>query len=231
MQVLSVDQSWDENTITWNNAPLARENLGGTWIPPVWDTPVPYPGIPYHWDVSRAVAEAYAAGEPLRLAVYSSNSSFSNGRYFASSEFDETGAIGRPTLQVSWGDGAPALVKSASATAVSLGQSVTYTFSLIGSGGVMTVTDDLPAEVSSPGPFHASSGFTAYSSALHRVTWTGLSNPGQVLTVTFPVTVTSALPSAIVNRAVLTDGTTTVSSTVMMIANGHPAWLPLISNR
>jgi hypothetical protein len=54
IQVLTVNQDWDENTITWNNAPLARENLGGTWIPSC-RTP-PYPRHTYHWDVSRAVA-------------------------------------------------------------------------------------------------------------------------------------------------------------------------------
>jgi hypothetical protein len=102
IQVLTIGQDWDENTITWNNAPLARENLGGVWITPLQQA-APYPGIPYRWNVSRAAAEAYQAGEPLRLAVYAASSPFHNGRYFFSSDVEDYNAVGRPTLTVAWG--------------------------------------------------------------------------------------------------------------------------------
>ena len=50
--------------------------------------------------VSRAVAEAYAAGTPLRLALYSTDGDYHSGKYFWSSDASEQG---RPTLQVRWG--------------------------------------------------------------------------------------------------------------------------------
>jgi hypothetical protein len=229
IQVLSVDQSWDENTITWNNAPLARENLGGTWIPPVSDTP-PYPGIPYNWDVSRAVAEAYAAGEPLRLAVYSSNSSFSNGRYFHSSDVEDLNAAGRPTLTVVWGDPVAQIHKMAWPNEAAMGQQVTYTLSFVASGQALTLTDDLPTSVSAPGAINVIGGGNAsYGAGARRVTWTGAPSSGQAVMVTFPVTVLVSSPAAISNRAVLTDALTGASSdTALVVANAIQVWLPLI---
>lgn len=100
IQVLSIDQDWSENTITWNNAPLAAENLGGQWVNPMANPG--YPGIPISWDVSRAAAEAYANGQPLRLAFYSADSDYHSGRYFYTS--DNVDAPVRPILTVTWGD-------------------------------------------------------------------------------------------------------------------------------
>lgn len=60
---------WQEATITWNNAPLAYENIGGQWVDPLITFPG-WPGVPCTWDVSYAVARAYARGEPLRLIIY-----------------------------------------------------------------------------------------------------------------------------------------------------------------
>jgi hypothetical protein len=228
IQLLTVNQDWDENTITWNNAPLARENLGGVWIPPIFQMP-PYPGIPYTWDVSCAAAEAYSAGQPLRLALYSASSPFHNGRYFHSSEFEDTGAISRPTLRVVWGEVAPTLNKTASPLTASFGQPLTYTLTMIGTGRLITVTDDLPDEVSSPGQIQTSNGLASYSAPEHRVTWTGTGAPGQSITVTYPVTVLGVLPTAIVNRATLIDSATiTSTAAVTVIANGRKVWLPLI---
>lgn len=103
IQILTVGEPWDEATLTWNNAPMAVENISGTWVDPV-DSQPPWPGIPHRWDVSRAVAAAYAAGEPLRLAVYSADEAYHSGRYFVSSDAGDWNAEGRPTLTVTWGD-------------------------------------------------------------------------------------------------------------------------------
>jgi hypothetical protein len=103
IQVLTVGEDWDENTITWNNAPLALENVGGTWVDPVEAFPG-WLGIPYEWDVSGAVAEAYQTGEPLRLALYSADGAIHSGKYFISSDTGEWNADGRPTLSVVWGE-------------------------------------------------------------------------------------------------------------------------------
>jgi len=99
IQVLTVAGDWDEATLTWNNAPLAVENVAVTWV-----DPVPFsgwPGTPFTWDVSDAVAEAYASETPLRLVLYEADSAYHSGKYFVSS--DSTIVEGRPTLQVSLG--------------------------------------------------------------------------------------------------------------------------------
>ncbi len=227
IQVLSVDQDWAENTITWNNAPEARENLGGVWIPPVSDAP-PYPGIPYSWDVSRAVAEAYSAGEPLRLAVYSSNSPYSNGRYFHSSDVEDLNAEGRPTLKVAWGSTVASLQAAVWPATASQGKTVTYTLSMLGSGSPMTLTDNLPASLSVPLTMSASTGNVMYHSSSHQVEWQGFSASGSPITITFSVTVLVANPQPVVNTATLTDtlaGTTTSSAT--FIANAYQVYLPV----
>jgi hypothetical protein len=106
IQVLTVREDWEERTLTWNRAPLAWENIGGTQVDPVRNWPG-WPGIPYTWDVTRAVAEAYAAGQPLRLALYSADGDYNSGKHFVSSDTGDWNARGRPTLTVQWGDPAP----------------------------------------------------------------------------------------------------------------------------
>ena len=70
IQVFTVSENWSETTLNWNNAPLALENIAGTWVYPM-DYNQPY--VPYQWDVSNAAIQAYASGEPLRLALYSAD--------------------------------------------------------------------------------------------------------------------------------------------------------------
>jgi hypothetical protein len=103
IHVHSVDQAWDERTLTWNNAPLARENVAGTWVD-VMREPLVWPGVPYSWDLSRAVAEAHALGTPLRLVLYESDWNYHSGKFFSTSEVGDWNAVARPTLTVVWGD-------------------------------------------------------------------------------------------------------------------------------
>jgi hypothetical protein len=100
IDVLTVSEDWVESEITWNNAPYASENISVTWVEPVdfYD-----PGVPYEWDVSYAVAEAYREGKPLRLAFYSTDGEYHSGKYFFSSDLEESNAVRRPTLEVRWG--------------------------------------------------------------------------------------------------------------------------------
>ena len=105
IQVLIVADDWREDTITWNNAPLAYENIGGSDVPPITDTDWPgWPGVPRRWDVSYAVARAYARGEPLRLALYEADSAYHSGKYFVSSNTGDWNKDGRPRLEVVWGE-------------------------------------------------------------------------------------------------------------------------------
>ena len=96
IQALTVGEDWDESTITWNNAPLAVENIALTWVDPVdfFD-----PGIPYTWNVTDATSDAYTNSDPLRLALYSADGERHSGKYFWSSDAD---AGVRPYLQVKW---------------------------------------------------------------------------------------------------------------------------------
>ena len=103
INALTVLEDWAEATITWNNAPRAAENVSVTWVNPV---DADHPAGPYEWDVSRAVADAYARGEPLRLAFYSTDGDYHSGKYFWSSDVDNWGATTRPTLEVRWGNAA-----------------------------------------------------------------------------------------------------------------------------
>ena len=101
IQVFTIAEDWDEATLSWNNAPMALENISGTWVYP---RDYNLPDQPYHWDVSKAVHEAYASGEPLRLALYSADGERHTGKYFWSSDTGDWNADSRPTLRVTIGD-------------------------------------------------------------------------------------------------------------------------------
>jgi len=217
IQVLTVAEDWDESTLTWNNAPLAAENVAATWVDV--DTSSSWPGTPCTWDVSGAVAEAYASGAPLRLALYEADSAYHSGKYFVSSDTGDWNAEGRPTLTVRVQPIAPLR-----------GQVVTYTLSLLGNGQAITLTDDLPVEVSAPGLIQVSDGTMAsYEPGAHRIVWSGSPGVGQSVSITFPVTVQAAGPLAVLNTAVLTDAEGLVSSdTAVFIVDARQVWLPSI---
>jgi hypothetical protein len=45
-----------------------------------------FPGVPYSWDATIAVAEAYAAGTPLNIALYTAAEPMHTSKYLHSSE-------------------------------------------------------------------------------------------------------------------------------------------------
>ncbi|HEX7973051.1 MAG TPA: DNRLRE domain-containing protein, partial [Anaerolineales bacterium] len=104
IQALVVEGDWNENTLTWNNGPRPLENVSQTWVDVFRDVKINWPGKAYNWDMSYAVAKALAAGQPLRLALYASDSDYHSGKYFTSSNADDWDAEGRPTLTVNWGN-------------------------------------------------------------------------------------------------------------------------------
>lgn len=103
IQIFRVDRDWDEQSLTWNNAPLAIENVASSWVDPIGVFPG-WPGVPWNWDVSRAVAAAYQLGEPVRLALYSADSDYHSGKYFVSSDTADWNYRARPSLRVTWGN-------------------------------------------------------------------------------------------------------------------------------
>jgi len=113
IQVASVNEGWNPATLSWNNAPLIQENISRTVVN-IMPGKIDYPGVPYSWDVSKALAAAYAAGQPLRLVFYSSDSAYSSGKYFFSSSEASFNAKGRPLLQATLGN--PTASSSSSAT-------------------------------------------------------------------------------------------------------------------
>lgn len=105
IQVSTIKSSFTESTLTWNNAPLAQENIAQTWVEVIRsNTTPPWPGIAYEWDLSRPVAEAYQAKLPLRLAIYEADSAMHSGKYFTTSDTGDWNAAGRPTLIIQWGN-------------------------------------------------------------------------------------------------------------------------------
>lgn len=103
IQASTIVTDWNESTINWNNAPFANENVSRSWVEP---TGFPgWPGIVNIWDLSKAVAEAYARGEThVRLVFYSADGAYHSGKHFVTSETEDWNAIARPTLSVTWGN-------------------------------------------------------------------------------------------------------------------------------
>jgi hypothetical protein len=103
IQVGVINQNWNPATLTWNNAPLLQENIESILVPTKSKPTIPWPGLAITWDVSLAAAQAYAAGQPLRLVFYSTDDQHNSGKYFTSSSIGDWDANGRPTLQVALG--------------------------------------------------------------------------------------------------------------------------------
>lgn len=228
IQVLTVAEDWDEATLTWNNAPLAAQNVSTAWVDPLLSRPG-WPGVPREWDVSLAVAEAYAAEEPLRLALYEADWSYHSGKYFVSSDTGDWNAEGRPTLRILWGEPLAALNKEVWPVNAMYGDTVTYTLSWLGTGQPLTMTDSVPNGLSAPGPINASGGTASYDAVARKVVWKGTPVAGQPTTVTFPVTVQVAGPLPLFNTAVLTDAEGRVSTdTATLMVDARLIWLPLL---
>jgi hypothetical protein len=107
IQVMTVKEDWSEATLTWNNAPLAFENISQLWVPKIdcsGPSGLQWPCTPRTWDVSQGVSEAYNSGQPLRLVLYSTDSDYHSGKLFTASDTDDWNETGRPTLTVTWGN-------------------------------------------------------------------------------------------------------------------------------
>ncbi len=229
VHLFSITDPWDEMTIHWNNAPLAHENISATWINP-FTGPLVWPGHPYTWDATQAVAEAYAAGQPVSLAIYGSDTEQHSSKYLTASETGDWNVTGRPTLTVVWGQPVASITKNVWPTTATAGQTITYTLALLGSGQPLTVTDRLPTQVSAPGTIQVSGGPAAnYDVGQHQLIWTGSPATGQPVTITFPVTVQSSGPLALNNTAVLTDSDAHVTDdTAVLLVDPRQIWVPVV---
>ena len=230
IQVLTTDQDWDESTLNWNNGPLAKENVSAAWVDPVDEYTGP-PGIPWEWDVSRAVAEAYALGTPLRLVLYEADFAYHSGKYFHSSDVGDWNAEGRPTLVITWGRAVADLSKVAAPTCGDQGTPIPYTLNFLGSGNTLTLTDTLPPGLSEPGDFEleGTSVTPTYDSGQHRLAWSDAPPVGQEVTIRYTATITTSDCQALVNTAELSAaGGEPSTATATVIANARLIYLPLI---
>ncbi len=227
IQVLTVDQPRVESTLTWNNAPLALENVAAAWA----DVFPDLPGEPRQWDVSRAVAEAYAAGTPLSLALYESDWHYHSGKYFWSSDVDDWSASMRPTLTVVWGRALAELDKSVAPPFGDQGTWITYTLNLLGSGNTLALTDTMPSGISAPGDFDLEGTDISpiYDNDQHHITWADTLTVGQEVTIRYPAQIITGNPAALVNTANLLElGGNISTDRATVIANPYLVFLPLI---
>lgn len=228
IQFLTVDNTWEEYGVTWNNGPLARQNLSATWVEPLTEFPG-WPGIPYNWDATQAVAEAYAAGEPLSIAMYTADTNFHSSKYLTSSETGDWNEEGRPKLTVVWGEPVASVDKHVRPVVPGSGEVITYTMTMIGSGRSLTLTDTLPDGLSDPGPIQTTEGSADYNTTQRRIEWSGTPTTGQPVTVTFSVTVQISGPVALINTATLTEAIVgTSTDTAVVIVDGLRTYLPLV---
>ncbi len=103
IQVGVINQDWQPNSLTWNSAPLLQENINSILVQTKTKPVIPWPGIAMTWNISMAVAQAYATGQPLRLVFYDTDNQYNSGKYLTSSSVGDWDATGRPTLQVALG--------------------------------------------------------------------------------------------------------------------------------
>ena len=101
IQAWEIHQDWDPNSLSWNNAPQPFENLSRAWVGSI---EMPDVGIARTWDVSLVADRAYAAGTPLRLALYSADFYGPHGKYFFSSSSTDWDGLWRPSLEITIGD-------------------------------------------------------------------------------------------------------------------------------
>jgi len=188
----------------------------------------PWPCVARQFDVSRAVAQAYATGAPLRLAIYEADMEAHSGKYFTTSDEDDWNAVGRPTLSVVWGETFPALTKQAYPVGVDSGKEVTYTLQWSGNGDALSLVDQLPDGLGAPSGLSVTSGSAQYTPATHQVSWSGSPAAGQVVTLTYSVTVQASGPLALTNTAQLNGDAGSSSASALIIVDGFESFLPFI---
>ena len=223
IQVFTVADDWEETTINWNNAPMAVENVSMAWVEPLASFPG-WPGVPWTWDVSGEVAEAYASRESLRLSYYEADAAYHSGKYFVSSDTGDWNAEGRPTLRVRWGDPKSTVDTMVSSVIVEPGDLVTYTLTVVGSAQPLTLTDELPTGVSSPITHSSDLSYTT-----HRVSWSSSPGVGEPVALTYAVTVVALTRVSLWNQAKLTETSgMTYTATALVLVDPAQQFLPLV---
>jgi hypothetical protein len=203
IQAARVAGDWDESTLTWNNSPALLENTGWTVVNPMQEgDPVPKPVT---WDVTQAVADAHAAGEPLRLSLYSGDGDYHSGKYFWSAD---AGEELRPVLKITLGNEGYTISAVPIEPAIRSGGTARYELNVAGLSSGETVT--LEAGQSSPAGLEvtvtpatiAAPGGTALITLRDRTN----GDSGQSTVYTVPVTASNGQETRTAELAVLVNG-------------------------
>jgi hypothetical protein len=224
VQIFSIAEAWNEATLTWNNAPLALENISRAWAGVV--DRCSWPCESREFDVSRAAAQAMSARQPLRLALYEADTAYHSGKYFLASEEPDWNAVARPTLSIVWGDPYGVVSKSVIPLTPRQGETVTYRLTFIGTGDAFSISDQLPAGLSTLLGLSASMGAAQYDPSARLLTWSGAPAKGQQVVITYSATIQSSAVERLVNSAILQGGPQPSSDSAAIIANGYAITLP-----
>jgi hypothetical protein len=239
----TIADTWDELTTNWNNAPLAQENIDRVLVPPLVVDSLPWANKPHFlWNVTQAVAQAYAAGQPVNLALYDSADARNTTKHFTSTQTGindpptnnqwNWNIAGRPRLDVVWGDSgnaSPTITKRASSSAPAGGSTITYSLTCAGMGKTLWLTDTVPAELTYiVGSLTSTSGTPTYASG--QITWSGAPATGSTVTITYRARVDTTGPKAVFNTVqVGASGSSVASSTAIIIVDGLRYFLPFVT--
>jgi outer membrane protein assembly factor BamB len=123
------------------------------------------------------------------------------------------------------------LEKTVSPTLGNWGTTITYTLSFFGTGNTLTLTDTLPAGVSTPGNFElrGTSVSPSYDSGQHRLTWSDTPAAGQEVAIHYTAVITTNNRQALVNVAKLTSlGGPPITATATVFSNPTQVYLPVV---
>ncbi len=229
----ATEGTWGEYSLTWNNAPPERENLDAVWMQVISpDDGVDWPGLPYTWDATRAVAEAYAAGEPVNFALYTADTNMHSSKYLIASETGDWNAAGRPVLTVTWGVPPVWLRGKIAPGAGKAGARLTTTLELFGDDRPLTLTLPLPAGMGAPTTMEADFGALSYDDAARTLRWTGTLPFTRTAHITTAATIETTRCVALSSTALLTADDGTVRQVALVaIANPQRLYLPIILQR
>jgi hypothetical protein len=211
MQVARVAADWDEQTVTWNNGPAVMENYGWTWVDPLKDAN-DRTSHPYSWDLTRAVADAQAAGQPLRLAIYSTDGDYHSGKYFWTSDARDEGV--RPSLNIKFGRAGYGVEAVSVRQNIRGGETARYELGIssLPDGETVTVT----AGPSTPGGLDVT------------VAPGQISAPGGNATVTLKDTIGSDATRVYRVPVTISNGSDTRTTEIVVIVNGSQLFLPAV---
>jgi hypothetical protein len=229
VHLFTISDDWDEMTIHWNNAPLAQENISAISVYPYSQPDVVWPGDPYTWDASQAVAEAYAEGNPVNLALYASDVGRDTSKYFVSSETGDWNIAGRPMLKVIWGLSNPEINKTGTPSIATRDDRLTFTLTWTGNGQNLSLVDQLPVGLGTPTNLQANIGNTSYDSPSNQIRWNGNPAIGQTVILTYQVPVEVDGPISLTNSVTLSGNSGPISSdSFSVLIDPVKVFLPLL---